>query len=54
MLIKNHICNSISNYIEPKGKLNTDSSTNHSEMKYRISKRQGNCLKLKNEDLLWN
>jgi hypothetical protein len=45
--------NSINNYVEPIGKLNAHSNTDCSEMKYKISKRHRNCLKLKSEDILW-
>jgi len=38
---------SINNYVEPKGKLNSQSNTGHSEMKYRVSKRPRNCPKTK-------
>jgi hypothetical protein len=39
--------NSISNYVEPKGKLNSHLNTGHSEMKYKVSKRHRNCLNTK-------
>jgi hypothetical protein len=39
--------NSINNYVEPKGKLKAHSNTDHSEMKYEISKRHRNSPKLK-------
>lgn len=39
--------NSISNYVEPIGNLNAHSNTDHSEMKYKISKRHRNCPKQK-------
>lgn len=45
--------NSINNYVEPKGKVNAHSNTDHSEMKYKISKRNINCPKLENEGFLW-
>jgi hypothetical protein len=38
---------SINNYVEPKGKLNSQSNTGHSEMKCRVSKRLRNCPKTK-------
>lgn len=31
--------NSFSNYIEPKGKLNSDSNTNHSELKLKKTRK---------------
>ena len=46
--------NSINNYDEPKGKLNSHSNTGHSEMKYKVSKRRRNCPKTKKFYFLWN
>jgi hypothetical protein len=36
---------SVNNYVEPKGMLNSQSNTGHSEIKYRVSKRPRNCPK---------
>ena len=41
------VVNSINTYVEPKGKLNSQSNTGHSAMKYKVSKRHSNCPKTK-------